>query len=218
MIYICCKPFFVAMRKILFYYSVGVTLALIVCGVIIRHTSGEVVRLRNNQEALTSELTTYRTRLAHSAASVQALQLRLDEFREARQRDAERIKALGVKLRRVESSTKLSTSTRLDVRTRVQEVPIPKDTLGAMVTDTVQLFRWSDAWVSVEGEICRGEVACRIESRDTLHQVVHRVPRRFLGIPYGTKAIRQEIVSSNPHTKVVYAEYIELRRRGRARR
>ena len=206
------------MRKILFYYSLGATLALIVCGLIIRHTSGEVVRLRHNQEALTSELTTYRTRLSASAASVQALQLRLDEFREARERDAAHIKALGIKLRRVESSMKLSTSTRLDVRTRVQEVPILKDTLGAVVRDTVRLFRWSDAWVSVEGEICRGEVACHIESVDTLHQVVHRVPRRFLGIPYGTKAIRQEIVSSNPHTKVVYAEYIELSRRGRARR
>jgi hypothetical protein len=206
------------MRKILFYYSLGATLALIVCGLIIRHTSGEVVRLRNNQEALTSELTTYRTRLSASAASVQALQLRLDEFREARERDAAHIKSLGIKLRRVESSMKLSTSTTLDVRTRVQEVPIPKDTLGAVVTDTVRLFCWSDAWVSVEGEICRGEVACHIESVDTLHQVVHRVPRRFLGIPYGTKAIRQEIVSSNPHTKVVYAEYIELSRRGRARK
>ena len=206
------------MRKILFYYSLGATLALIVCGLIIRHTSGEVVRLRNNQEALTSELTTYRTRLSASAASVQALQLRLDEFREARERDAAHIKSLGIKLRRVESSMKLSTSTTLDVRTRVHEVPIPKDTLGAVVTDTVRLFRWSDAWVSVEGEICRGEVACHIESVDTLHQVVHRVPRRFLGIPYGTKAIRQEIVSSNPHTKVVYAEYIELSRRGRARK
>ena len=67
--------------------------------------------------------------------------------------------------------------------------------------------------MSVEGEICGREVSCHIESVDTLHQVVHRVPRRFLGIPYGTKAIRQEITSSNPHTTVVYSEYIDLRRR-----
>ena len=218
MCYICRKPFFCVMRKILFYYSLSVTFALVVCGVVAYHKVGEVVCLRNNQEALLASATLYRTRWEESAASVQALQLRLDEFRKARERDAEHIKALGIKLRRVESSMKLSTSTTLDVQTRVQEVPISKDTLGAVVTDTVRLFRWSDAWVSIEGEICGGDVACHIESVDTLHQVVHRVPRRFLGIPYGTKAIRQEIISSNPHTKVVYAEYIELSRRGRARR
>jgi len=38
------------------------------------------------------------------------------------------------------------------------------------------------------------------------------LPRRFLFIRYGTKAIRQEMVSSNPHTQLVYTEYIEFTR------
>ena len=49
-----------------------------------------------------------------------------------------------------------------------------------------------------------------VESVDTLRQVVHRVPRRFLFIRFGTKAVRQEIVSSNPHTRIVYAEYVRF--------
>ena len=52
--------------------------------------------------------------------------------------------------------------------------------------------------------------SCRVESVDTLRQVVHRVPRRFLFIRFGTKAVRQEIVSSNPHTRIVYAEYVRF--------
>ena len=37
-------------------------------------------------------------------------------------------------------------------------------------------------------------------------------PRRFLFIRWGTKALRQEIISSNPHTRIVYSEYIRIER------
>ena len=53
---------------------------------------------------------------------------------------------------------------------------------------------------------------CRVESADTLRQVVHRIPRRFLFIRWGTKALRQEIVPSNPHTRIVYSEYVKIER------
>ena len=52
----------------------------------------------------------------------------------------------------------------------------------------------------------------RGRSVDTLRQVVHRVPRRFLFIRWGTKALRQQIVSSNPHTRIVYTEYVRIER------
>ena len=73
-------------------------------------------------------------------------------------------------------------------------------------------FRWSDAWVTVEGVVTGDSVRCRVQSVDTLRQIVHRVPRRFLFFRWGTKAIRQEISSSNPHTRIVWTEYIRLER------
>ena len=60
-----------------------------------------------------------------------------------------------------------------------------------------------------------GAVECWVRSVDTLRQVVHRVPRRLLGIPCGVKCLRQEVVSSNPHTQIVYSEYIMIERRRR---
>ena len=80
------------------------------------------------------------------------------------------------------------------------------------VYDTMRVFRWRDPWVSVEGRIGKDSVACRIRSVDTLRQVIHRIPRRFLFIRWGTKAIRQEIVSTNPHTRIVHAEYVKIER------
>ena len=197
------------MRKILFYYSVVATLLLVVCGLYLYHNNKEVARLRNNCEALSSETKLYKTRLDNSAASVVALQLRLDEYRKLHAKDLRRIRALDIKLRRVESVATTATESKAKfVAPRIDTV---------ILRDTLSLFRWSDSWTRVEGTICNNDVECLVESIDTLHQVIHRVPHRWWFIRYGTKAIRQEITSSNPHTRIVYTEYIELPKRHRHR-
>ena len=169
-------------------------------------------RLRNNFETLTTETKFYKTRLGESAASTLALQLELDEFRKLHAQDVERIKALKLKLRRVESIATTAAESEVTVSTLLRDTIIIRES----IIDTLSHFAWSDKWVSVEGVINGKEVDCRIECIDTIRQVIHRVPRRFLFIPYGAKAIRQEVISSNPHTHIVYAEYIELpKRRGK---
>lgn len=201
------------MRKILFYYSVVATLLLIASGLYLRHSTGEVARLRNNNEALTNETLLYQTRLEESAASAVALQLKLDEYRKQHADDTKRIRDLGIRLRRVESIATSASQTQIEVSTPVHDTLF----LDRLLPDTASVFRWSDRWVSIEGIIRNGNAECNIESIDTLRQVVHRVPRRFLFFRYGTKAIRQEITSSNPHTRIVYTEYIELPKRHKRR-
>lgn len=189
------------MKRILFIYALCAT-AVAAWGVL-RHK--EVQRLENNQTALSEQVEYYRTRMGEQAASVQALQLRCDEFREMRQADARRIRDLGIKIRRLESSAAASLESKVEVHTIVRDTVI--------LHDTLRVFHWCDEWVTVDGRIGRDSVTCKVTSIDTLRQVVHRVPRRFLFIRYGTKAIRQEIISSNPHSRIVYADYIELYKR-----
>lgn len=189
------------MKKILFIYALCAT-AIAAWG-ILRHK--EAQRLENNQTALSEQVEHYRTRLGEEAASVRALQLRCDEFRKMREADTRRIRDLGIKLRRLESTATTSVTTEVAVHTVVRDTVI--------LHDTLRVFHWRDEWVTVDGRIGRDSVCCEVTSIDTLRQIVHRVPRRFLFIPYGTKAIRQEIISSNPHTKIVYSDYIELYRR-----
>ncbi len=197
------------MKRLLFYYSLVATLLVIASAIILHYRGNEVARLRNNNEALVTETELYRNRLNESTASVVALQLRLNEYRKQHALDTKRIKALGVQLRRVESVAKTATESRI-------EFVAPRcDTV--ILRDTLSIFRWSDQWVKVEGIIRGEEVNCSIKSMDTLHQVIHRVPHRFLFIRYGTKAIRQEITSSNPHSHIVYSEYIELPKRRKKR-
>ena len=112
----------------------------------------------------------------------------------------------------VQAAAKAVAVTDAEIRTPLRDTVVVRihDTLP--VRDTVRMFRWRDPWISVEGRIGRDSAACRIRSVDTLRQAVHRIPRRFLFIRWGTKALRQEIVSTNPHTRIVYAEYVKIER------
>ena len=197
------------MKKYLFLYAVAVT-ALLVCGY--GRYRRENRRLTQNQHALAAGIERYRTRLGQEAASVQALRLRCAEFEELRAADAAEIRRLGIKLRRLEAAARTAPATKVEIRTPVRDTVVVRlrDTL--VVRDTLRLFRWRDAWVRVEGAVTADSVLCRVESADTLRQVVHRIPRRFLFIRWGTKALRQEIVPSNPHTRIVYSEYVKIER------
>ena len=143
---------------------------------------------------------------------MQALRLRCGEFETPRAADAEQIRRLGIRLRRLEAAAKAVAVTDAEIRTRCATPSSSGYTTRSPVRDTVRMFRWRDPWISVEGRIGRDSAACRIRSVDTLRQAVHRIPRRFLFIRWGTKALRQEIVSTNPHTRIVYAEYVKIER------
>lgn len=200
------------MKKFLIIYSVVATL-LLAGGV--RILRNENKRLKNNQTALAQEVEHYKSALGEEVASAQILRLRCGEYEDLRKADAERIKSLGIRIRRLESAARSVAATEVEARTTIRDTVVVRDTVR--LSDTLRHFRWSDPWIEVEGEIDGGDVRCTVRSIDTLHQVVHRVPRRFLFIRYGTKAIRQDVFSTNPHTRITYTEYVEFERRRRGR-
>ena len=177
--------------------------------------------LTAERQHLASEVTHYRTLAGESAASVEALRLHTAELERLRSADAATINELRLRLRRVESLT----TTALE-GTYSASVPILHDTTSLLVGEShdttsllaegmhhpspVRHFEWSDGWATVRGRIEEDSVHCEIKTVDTLRQIVHRVPRKFLFFRFGTRALRQEIISSNPHNRIVYAEYIEV--------
>ncbi len=163
-------------------------------------------RLKENRRALMSEIRTTRNRLGESAAECEQLRLSHRELRRLRHLDAQRIRRLGISLRRAQSLAQSATRTQVATATPLRDTVILRDT----IRDTLRFFRWRDQWVRIDGRIDRDSVFCAVESIDTLRQIVHRVPRRFLFFRWGTKAIRQQITSSNPHTRIVYTEYLKL--------
>ena len=170
----------------------------------------EKERLTGNQEALMDEVQYYQDEAGRNAASVQRLELSKAELEAYNGELTKRIEDLNIKLKRVQAATTTATQTNVEIKTIIKDTIIYRDT-GMLVLPAI---KWQDPWVNVDGIIKPDStVDLSIQSVDTLFQVVHRVPKKFLFIRYGTKAIRQEITSSNPHTKIVYSEYIELKRR-----
>lgn len=193
------------MNKYLAIFAAFLAVACVFMGVAIRSLYNEKNRLKSNQTALLDSVATYHTKTGKLAASCQALELTNQELKESRADLEQTVKDLGVKLKRAEAIAKTATETKLDVKTEIRDSIVYRDTLVRL-----QSITWVDPWITVRGEIENRRVSLAVQSRDTLIQVIHRVPKRFLGIPYGCKAIRQEIRSSNPHAIITYTEYIEL--------
>ena len=164
-------------------------------------------RLSSNQTALFQDISYYRTRDSLSAASVERLTLTKKELEQNCEALARDIKDLKIKLKRVQSVSQASIETEHIIRTVVRDSLIVRDRV-----DTLQCIDYHDNYFTLSGCIEHNHFSGHIMSRDTLLQVIHRVPHRWWFIKWGTKAVRQEIVSKNPHTHVVYSRYIELKR------
>ena len=206
--------------------------ATVVAGAVILSLARDNRRLRSNIAALDEGITYYRTRLDASAASVARMQLTISELRRERRHDTEQIRSLGLRLRRVESYATAATVTSVALT-----LPITSDTADIMlqsqhdstlqgrqrqdvqdmqdmhdVRESQRRFTYTTPWLHIAGVLRGDTLNLDYQMVDTLRQVVHRVPRRFLFFRFGTKGIRQEVWSSNPHTRLVYSEYIELGR------
>ena len=200
--------------------------ATVVAGAVILSLARDNRRLRSNIAALDEGITYYRTRLDASAASVARMQLTISELRRERRHDTEQIRSLGLRLKRVESYATAATVTSVALT-----LPITSDTATIIpqsqhdstlqgrqrqdvqdVRESQRRFTYTTPWLHIAGVLRGDTINLDYRMVDTLRQVVHRVPRRFLFFRFGTKGIRQEVWSSNPHTRLVYSEYIELGR------
>lgn len=169
--------------------------------------TAENERLTSNQTALMDKASYYETEAGKSAASVQKLSLSYSELENNYQHVCKTAEELKLKVKRLQAASTTATHTEVKVITQIRDSIVYR--YG--VLDSLKTFNWSDAWVDVAGEIRGRDVSLDVVSSDTITQIVHRVPKKFWFIKWGTKAIRQEIVSSNPHTKITYTEYIELK-------
>lgn len=204
------------MKKILIYYALAATVAAGLLGAKLHRTNNERSRLDANKQALFARLARQDSLLDAQEASVEVLRLRCREFEQLRAADAATIRKQGIRLRELMSHSEQVTLTELQcrlplhdsIRSATHDTPSPTADGRVQTTDTLRTFRWRDRWNTLEGTIHRDTVTCHLRSIDTLHQIVRRVPRRFLFIRWGTKAIRQEIRSSNPRTTLIYSDYL----------
>lgn len=196
------------MRKLLIYINMTLLLAVVSLSCWLGNVRTEKKRLANNQEALLTDVEYYKTESGKNAASVLKLELSKSELERHCQDLTKTVDDLNIKISRIQSASTTVTKTEVEIQTVVRDSIVYGDHPISM-----KVINWRDPWIKLNGVLDGDTFSAKIESVDTLHQVVHRIPKKFLFIKWGTKAIRQEVVSSNPHSKIVYTEYVELKGR-----
>ncbi len=194
-------------NRILRYALILAIISVIGLSIALHKTTQEKARYKANQSALLSKVEYYQTESGKNAASVQKLTLSYDELKENYTDVCKTAKDLNIKLKRMQSASNTTTVTDVKVITVVKDTVVFRNG----VLDSLLIFKWRDSWMDIVGRIDKDSVDLDVHSTDTILQIVHRVPHKWWFIKWGTKAIRQEVMSSNPHTKITYTDYIELK-------
>lgn len=174
-----------------------------------REQKRESKRLSRNQSALLADVQLYKTQAGENAAKVQKLELTKSEFEKQCVTLKNEVEALGIKTKRLESVISTSSKTEAQIVAPVKDSLVYRD--REQPPDTLRCFSFADDYLKVNGCIEKDTFNGKIESRDTLIHAVHRVPKKFLFFRFGCKAIELEVVSKNPHSKITYSRYIELK-------
>lgn len=187
---------------------IGVLVLFLIASVVaLRKARAEKERLEANQTALLSQVEYYTAKNGKSAADVRKLTLTVDELKQYNATLKKTADDLGIKLKRVQSASTTGVRTEVKFVTQVRDSIVYRDSIIV----PVKAFTWRDPWTDVQGVIERDSVDLSVQSVDTLTTIVHKIPHKFWFIKWGCKAIKQTVVSSNPHTKITYTEYIEVK-------
>lgn len=178
----------------------------------INELTGERDKYRTNTETLLQDVSRYQTKDSLNAAKVGVLELKLSEFERYRASDAELIKTLQTKNRELEAVTtaQMETITQLRGTVRDSIVYLPGDT----TTTVLKCVDISDPWFSLNGCTAPdGTFSGTFVNRDSILIVATVQYKRFLNFLWKTNKVKNreiDIISKNPHTKIIGVEYIEI--------
>lgn len=167
-------------------------------------------RLSANVASLSAGTQQYKTEAGKQAARAQQLELTAGELKQQCEELQARLNDMGVENKYLQRVVSTSTQTYAQVDTIVRDSIVYVTQFEKL--DTLQVLQWADAWVRLNGTIHAGRFSGSITSCDTLTVAVHRVPKKFWFIKWGTKRIDVSVASSNPHTIINDVKCVEIRK------
>lgn len=172
-------------------------------------------RLGANQDAFLEKEREYKLRDSLNAVSIGVLTLRSKEFTKHFSEIKELVHDMGIRMNRIENITQSSVQSGYRITAPVRDTVIAFTNAVTGVSDTSQLVKgmaltYKDPWIKLEGTIFDSKFNGSVVTYDTITQVVHRIPKRFLFFRFGTKELRQEIVSSNPNSRITYSRSLKI--------
>lgn len=197
------------MRRRLIVAAVMAAVLVVIAlqGVSVGRIKSERNRYERNTESLLLNVEQYKIRDSLHAARVQSLELTVKEFERFRADDAALIKELKQRNRDLAAVNKTQSQTIIDLRA------IPRDTV--VVQDSVQIpavaVHCGDAWFDFDGLLTEKEFTGTLANRDSLVIAESVQYKRFLGFLWRTNKVKNrqlDVVSKNPHTKIMGIEHV----------
>lgn len=178
----------------------------------IQSLTAERDKYRSNTETLLQDVRTYQTKDSLNAAKVGNLELKLSEYKKYRADDAALIKSLQTKNRDLQRVTTAQMETINELRATVRDsiVYLPGDTVTTVLrcVDIVEPYFELHGCATPDGQFTGTHI-----NRDSLLIAETVQYKRFLGFLWKTKKIKNreiDVISRNPHTKIMGVEYIEI--------
>lgn len=163
--------------------------------------------LKTNQETLLSDIDRYKIADSINVARIGELNLSLSEYKKYRAEDAELIKKL--------KADKLDAVSNVKIETKIEQVPV---TIHDTIYKQAQLkaFDYKSKWTDVSGIIMSDSVLLDIANREELIITESYQKKKFwfIKLPawlFGYKSKKIDIISKNPNTEVVGAEFITIK-------
>ncbi|MBR1769949.1 MAG: hypothetical protein IJ748_05775 [Bacteroidales bacterium] len=170
----------------------------------INFASKEIIRLQQNQQSYFSDIKQYRNKNNELVSENKGITLQLNEFKNLCSEYSDEIKRLKVRLKDVQSVSNTIVAS---------DIPLSLPLVDSIVkVDTLRCIKYSDDFLHIDGCIEDDTLKGQIYSVDTLLQVVSVERKRFLWWKYGCKGVKQTIKSKNPHTTILYQEYISIKK------
>lgn len=163
-------------------------------------------RYRQNSEALLSDVRRFRIDSAATAVDVKALRLSVDEFERYRGEDMAKIKAMGVKIRKLEAAARHQMEIVAPIDATIRDTIIIRDTVP-VVAQRVEMLT---PHIQMQGIIESGKLRGEIRIPVTLRQAVWLEYKRRWIFWKRVKAVHQTISCDSPYVQIEYSEYIQI--------
>lgn len=162
-------------------------------------------RYRGNTEALLSDMKRIRVDSTTMAVDVNALRLRVDEYKRLRAEDAEQIKRLGVKIKHLEAAARHEVEVAGLIDAAIRDTVVIRDTVPLLRQKVEMITPHIRLTGIIEDNRLQGEIHVPV----TLRQAVW-VEYKGWWFWKKVKAVHQTISSDNPYAEIRYSEYIKM--------
>lgn len=179
----------------------------------INQLTGERDKYRTNTETLLQDVSRYKTKDSLNAARVGVLELSIQDYERFMKEDADLINKLKRKNEELQNFSKIQAETIIKIRAQVKDslIYIPGDT----AYQSIPCVSFRDSWTNIEACVYNDTLIGDIQIRDSLILYETIIYKRFLGVLWKTKKIKERsfnIVSKNPYTEIKGVEVVSIRK------